>query len=154
MPDLFLEIVPYLALVTRIWVGANMMIHGYSKLRNLKQAADEMKQTLGIPIGATYTATILEFFGGLFLIIGLIVPIIGLFFAISMIANVIMKKTRMNAAYIAPGKASYEIDITYLILSIILIVLGAAHYQWIRLLVFGKIYFQSSSLLFKFLIEA
>jgi uncharacterized membrane protein YphA (DoxX/SURF4 family) len=106
-------------------VGANMMIHGYSKLRNLKQAAEETKKTLCIPIGATYTATILEFFGGLFLIIGLIVPIVGLFFAIFMIANVIMKKTKMNAAYIAPGKASYEIDITYLILSIILIVLGA-----------------------------
>jgi putative oxidoreductase len=125
MSDSFLTFIPYLALVTRVWVGANMMIHGYSKLRNLKQAAEETKQTLGIPIGATYTATILEFFGGLFLIIGLIVPIVGLFFAISMIANVIMKKTRMNAAYIAPSKASYEIDITYLILSIILIVLGA-----------------------------
>jgi len=125
MSENFLEFVPYLALVTRIWVGSNMMIHGYPKLRNLKQAAEETKQTLGIPIGATYTATILEFFGGLFLIIGLIVPIVGLFFAIFMIANVIMKRTRMNAAYIAPGKASYEIDITYLILSIILIVLGA-----------------------------
>jgi putative oxidoreductase len=125
MPEPFLAFVPYLALVTRIWVGANMMIHGYSKLRNLKQAAEETKQTLGIPIGATYTATILEFFGGFFLIIGLIVPIVGLFFAIFMIANVIMKKTRINAAYIAPDKASYEIDITYLILSIILIVLGA-----------------------------
>jgi hypothetical protein len=41
-----------------------MMIHGYSKLRNLKQAAEETKQTLGIPVAATYTATILEFFGG------------------------------------------------------------------------------------------
>ena len=61
----------------------------------------------------------------LFLIIGLIVPIVGLFFAIFMIANVIIRKTRMNAAYIAPGKASYEIYITYLILLIILIVLGA-----------------------------
>jgi putative oxidoreductase len=125
MSDAFLAFIPYLALVTRIWVGTNMMIHGYSKLRNLKQAAEETKQTLGIPIGATYTATILEFFGGLFLIIGLIVPLVALFFAIFMIANVIMKKTRMKAAYIAPGKASYEIDITYLILSIILIVLGA-----------------------------
>jgi putative oxidoreductase len=125
MSENFLEFVPYLALVTRIWVGSNMMIHGYPKLRNLKQAAEETKQSLGIPIGATYTATILEFFGGLFLIIGLIVPIVGLFFAIFMIANVIMKKTKMNAAYIAPGKASYEIDITYLILSIILIILGA-----------------------------
>ena len=36
-----------------------------------------------------------------------------------------MKKTKMNAVYIAPGKASYEIDITYLILSIILVVIGA-----------------------------
>jgi putative oxidoreductase len=125
MSEPFLAFVPYLALVVRIWVGTNMMIHGYSKLRNMKQAAEETKQTLGIPVGATYTATILEFLGGLLLIIGLIVPIIGLFFAIFMIANVIMKKRRMNAAYIAPGKASYEIDITYLILSIILIVLGA-----------------------------
>jgi uncharacterized membrane protein YphA (DoxX/SURF4 family) len=42
-----------------------------------------------------------------------------------MIANVVMKKRKMNAAYIAPGKASYEIDITYLIISLILIVIGA-----------------------------
>jgi putative oxidoreductase len=124
MAEPFLEFVPYLALVTRIWVGVNMMIHGYSKLRNVKHSAEETKQTLGIPIGATYTATILEFFGGLFLIIGLIVPLVALFFAIFMIANVIMKKTRMNAAYIAPSKASYELDITYLILSVILFVLG------------------------------
>ena len=125
MSEPFLAFVPYLALVVRIWVGANMMIHGYSKLRNMKQAAEETKQTLGIPVGATYTATILEFFGGLFLIIGLIVPIVGLLFAIFMIANAIMKKRKMNASYIDPGKASYEIDITYLIISIILIVLGA-----------------------------
>jgi putative oxidoreductase len=125
MTEPFLTFIPYIALVTRVWVGANMMIHGYPKLRNLKQTAEETKQTLGIPVRATYTATILEFFGGLFLIMGLIVPIVGLFFAIFMIANVIMKKTKMNAAYISPGKASYEIDITYLILSIILIVLGA-----------------------------
>ena len=124
MSENFLVFIPYLALVTRIWMGANMMIHGYPKLRNMKQTAEETKQ-LGIPVGATYTATVLEFFGGLFLIIGLLVPIIGLFFAIFMIANVVMKKTRMNAAYIATGRASYEIDITYLILSIIVIVLGA-----------------------------
>jgi putative oxidoreductase len=129
MSEDFVVFVPYLALVTRIWVGANMMIHGYSKLRNLKQAGEQTKQSLGIPIGATYTATILEFFGGLFLIIGLIVPIVGFFFAISMIANVIMKKKRMNASYIAPEKASYEIDITYLILSIVLIVLGAGAFS-------------------------
>ena len=140
MSEPFLAFVPYLALVVRIWVGTNMMIHGYSKLRNMKQAAEEKKQTLGIPVGATYTATILEFLGGLLLIIGLIVPIVGLFFAIFMIANVIMKKRRMNAAYIAPGKASYEIDITYLILSIILIVVGAGTLS-VDLLIFGSYWF-------------
>jgi DoxX len=92
MAEPFLAFVPYLALVARVWVGANMMIHGYSKLRNLKHAAEEAKKTLGVPIGATYTATILEVFGGLFLIIGLIVPLVALFFAIFMIANVIMKE--------------------------------------------------------------
>ena len=34
------------------------------------------------------------FFGGLFLIIGLIVPVVGLFFIIFMIANVIMEKKK------------------------------------------------------------
>jgi uncharacterized membrane protein YphA (DoxX/SURF4 family) len=43
-----------------------------------------------------------------------------------MIANVIIKKNKDECGvYIYLGKASYEIDITYLILSIILIVLGA-----------------------------
>jgi uncharacterized membrane protein YphA (DoxX/SURF4 family) len=64
----------------------------------------------------------------LFLIIGLIVPVVGLFFAIFMVANVIMKK-KMNAAYIDPRKASYEIDIRYLIHSIVVIVLGAGAFS-------------------------
>ncbi len=126
LSEAFLAYVPYITLVTRVWLGGNMMIHGYPKIRNMKKTAKEMKQALGIPAVATYVSSILEFFGGIFLIIGLIVPIVALFFAIFMIANVIMKKTKMKAAYIAPpGKPSYEIDITYLILSIVLIVLGA-----------------------------
>jgi putative oxidoreductase len=123
--EAFLTFIPYLALVARVWMGANMIVHGYPKLKNIKETAKETKRTLGIPAKATYTAAVLEFFGGIFLIIGLIVPIVALFFAFFMIANVIMKRRKMNAAYIAPGKASYEIDITYLIISIILIVLGA-----------------------------
>ena len=88
-------------MVIRIRIGSNGMIHGYPKLKNMKQTAELIKQTLGLPTKATYTAAILEFFGGLFLIIGL---------AIFMIADVIMKKRKMNAAYIAPQGVSYEID--------------------------------------------
>ena len=102
LSEAFLAYVPYITLVTRVWVGGNMMIHGYPKLRNMKKTAEEMKQALGIPAVATYVSSILEFFGGIFLIIGLIVPIVALFFAIFMIANVIMKKIKMKAAYITP----------------------------------------------------
>jgi putative oxidoreductase len=126
LSEAFLAYVPYIALVTRVWLGGNMMIHGYPKIRNMKKTAEEMKQAVGIPAIATYLAIILEFFGGIFLIIGLIVPIVGLFFAIFMIANIIMKKTKMKATYITqPSNPSYEIDITYLILSLSLVVLGA-----------------------------
>jgi hypothetical protein len=36
--------IPYLALVTRVWMGANMMTHGYPKLKNIKATAEETKQ--------------------------------------------------------------------------------------------------------------
>jgi putative oxidoreductase len=125
LSEAFLAYAPYVAIMARVWLGANMMVHGYPKIRNMKKTAEQMKQAWGVPAIATYVATILEFFGGIFLIIGLIVPFVAMFFAIFMVANIIMKKTRMKAAYIAaPDKPSYEIDVTYLIISLILVVLG------------------------------
>jgi hypothetical protein len=46
-----------------------------------------------------------------------------------MIANVKMKKRKMNAANIDPRKASYEIDIRYPIHSIVVIVLRAGAFS-------------------------
>ena len=46
-----------------------------------------------------------------------------------MIANVIIKNRKMNAANIDVRKASYEIDTRYLIHSIIVIVLGAGAFS-------------------------
>jgi putative oxidoreductase len=125
LSEAFLAYAPYIALMARVWLGANMMVHGYPKIRNMKKTAEQMNQAWGVPAISTYVAIILEFFGGIFLIIGLNVPIVALFFAIFMVANIVMKKTKMKAAYIAPpDKPSYEIDVTYLIISIILVVLG------------------------------
>jgi len=120
-----LVLIPYVALIVRVWMGINMVIHGYPKIRTFKQTAQQMNQALGIPIKVTYIASILEFFGGIFLIIGLIVPIVSMFFAIYMISIVLMKRKKMKASYIDPNGPSYEIDITYLIISIVLIILGA-----------------------------
>ncbi|MGA2627453.1 MAG: DoxX family protein [Candidatus Bathyarchaeia archaeon] len=126
MTGVFQMLLPYagfLALFLRVWAGANFVAHGYPKLGKSRQQTLQWTKSLGVPVLATYLAIILEFFGGLFLIIGFIVPIVGFFIALEMIGAIFMKKTKMKAPYM--GQNSYEIDITYLMLAIVLIVLGA-----------------------------
>jgi putative oxidoreductase len=113
----------FLALFLRIWIGANFVAHGYPKLGKGRQQTLQWTKSLGVPTLATSLAIILEFFGGFSLIIGFIVPIVGFFIALEMIGAIFLKKTKMKAPYM--GQNSYEIDITYLMLAIVLIVLGA-----------------------------
>src|SRR3954465_6488448 len=129
LSEALLVFIPYIALIVRVWMGINMVIHGYPKIRTFKQTAQQTNQALGIPIKVTYMASILEFFGGIFLIIGLIVPVVAIFFAIFMISIVFMKRKKMKAAYISPQGTSYEVDITYLIISIALFALGAGAFS-------------------------
>lgn len=120
----FLSYTPYLALLVRVVIGGTLMIHGYPKIKSRDQSANWMK-SMALPGETAILASILEFFGGLFLIVGLIVPIVGGFLAIQFGAITVMKKTKMHASYVDPGKPSYEIDILYLLFAIILVVLGA-----------------------------
>jgi putative oxidoreductase len=126
LTGVFQVLLPYtgfLALFLRVWVGVNFVAHGYPKLGKSRQQTLQWTKSLGVPVIATYLAIILEFFGGLSLIIGFIVPIVGFFIALEMIGAILLKKTKMKAPYM--GQNSYEIDITYLMLAIVLIVLGA-----------------------------
>ena len=118
-----MEYTGYLALFLRVWVGINFVAHGYPKLGKSRQQTLQWTKSLGVPTLVTYLAIVLEFFGGLSLIIGFIVPIVGFFIALEMIGAILLKKTKMKAPYM--GQNSYEIDITYLMLAIALIVLGA-----------------------------
>jgi putative oxidoreductase len=129
MSGLLEFLLPYtgvLALVLRVWLGANYIIHSRPKLgkEGMTRTAQFMK-SVGIPPAAGLAATMLELFGGIFLIIGLIVPIVSAFFAIFMASNILMKKLKLHQSYIDPAKPSYEIDALYLGLAIVLIVLGA-----------------------------
>ncbi|HZW56432.1 MAG TPA: DoxX family protein [Nitrososphaerales archaeon] len=124
MLEPLLAYVPYLALLVRVVVGGTLMIHGYPKIKSSAQSANWMK-SMGLPGATAALAGILEFFGGFLLIVGLIVPIVALFLAIQFGAITVMKKIKMKASYVASGKPSYEIDMVYLLLSIILIVIGA-----------------------------
>jgi putative oxidoreductase len=120
----------YLALLLRVWVGANLVIHARPKTRKgaVAQAAGWLKG-MGMPASAAYLATALELFGGIFLIIGLIVPIVAVLLIIQFAAISVMKKTKQHDSYIAPGKSSYEIDVLYLILAIVILVIDSGPFS-------------------------
>jgi putative oxidoreductase len=124
--DSLLPYAGYLAFILRVWVGANFIIHARPKLQHLPQTVQSMKG-MGVPAGATYAATALELVGGVALILGLLVPVVGLFFVVFMVANSIIKKRKLNADYISlsAGKPSLEIDALYLALALVLVFLGA-----------------------------
>ena len=100
------------------------MTHGYPKLKDHK-ATLKWTDSLGVPAGATIAVIVLEFFGGIALIIGFLVPIVCFFIVLEMIGNIALKKTKMKAPYlVGQNAAAYEIDVTYILLAITLIVLG------------------------------
>jgi putative oxidoreductase len=120
-----LPYVGYLALVLRIWVGANFIIHARPKMGQGMVQTTQWMKSMGLPAGAAYAATALELGGGIALILGLLVPVVGALFVVFMAANSVMKKRKMQAEYIAQGKPSYEIDALYLALALVLVFLGA-----------------------------
>jgi putative oxidoreductase len=124
--DSLLPYAGYLAFILRLWVGANFIIHARPKLQHLPQTVQSMKG-MGVPAGATYAATALELVGGVALILGLLVPVVGLLFVVFMVANSIIKKRKLHADYISlsAGKPSLEIDALYLALALVLVFLGA-----------------------------
>ncbi|MGA2665388.1 MAG: DoxX family protein [Nitrososphaerales archaeon] len=122
----FLSYTPYLALLVRLYMGVAMTVHGYPKMTGAGRArAVEFMRSVGVPGTAAVLSSILEFIGGLFLIAGLIVPVVGLFFALQFASITVLKKRTMKSPFISPGGPSYEIDVVYLVFSIVLVVLGA-----------------------------
>ncbi len=116
-----------LAAFLRVVVGAAYILHGLPKIRGGWRQSGLWIKMMGVPPIAALLVAILEFFGGIFLIVGLVVPLIAVFFAIQMASIIVMKKFQMKASFIGggQGKPTYEIDVTYLLLAIALVFLGA-----------------------------
>src|SRR5712692_8951370 len=95
--EVLIQYTGYLALALRVWLGSSFIIHSRPKLgkEGMVKTAQFLKG-LGIPVGAAYTATALELLGGIFLIVGLIVPVVAVFFAIFMASNIVMKKRKLH----------------------------------------------------------
>lgn len=110
----------------RLAIGAAFVVHGYPKLtgESASQTREFMK-SIGVPPAATTLAAILEFSGGIAIILGFLTPIAGLLIALEMIATTILAKRRLQKKYIL----GYELDIAYLGGAVALALLGGGPFS-------------------------
>ncbi len=132
----FVGYASYLTLLVRLFLGVSLIIHGYPKVKGGWKQAGQWMKSMGIPASTAAAATIVEFLGGILLVIGLITPVVSAFTAIEFAAIIAMKKSKMHAPYISleQGKPTYEIDAFYLVLALVLFVLGAGAFSLDNLL--------------------
>lgn len=130
---MFLNIAPflgdtsYLALLLRLFLGASLIMHGYPKIKGGWRQGGQWMKSMGIPAFTSVLVTFVEFFGGILLVVGFAVPVVASFVAIQFACIIGMKAAKMKASYISmdANKPSYEIDVFYLVLGLVLVVLGA-----------------------------
>ena len=120
-------VVSGLAAALRVFLGASLILHGYPKVKGGWRQSVQWMKSMAVPGVMAILATIIEFFGGLLLLVGFLVPVVAAFVALQFAGIIAMKKTKMGASYISfvQGKATYEIDAFYLMLAAALVVLGA-----------------------------
>lgn len=132
--QIFAGYLDWAALPLRLAVGILFVVHGYPKLiapGGLKGTIGWLKSQ-GVP-GAVVIAplvALLEFLGGLALIVGLLTPIVSILFTIEMVFTTIFSKVKLGKKF-AMG---YELDVVLLAGSITLAILGGGAPSLDRLL--------------------
>lgn len=120
-----------LLLILRLAAGAGLTLHGYPKAKGGRVQAGQWMKSMGVPAVTADIVTYLEFIGGMFLIIGLLTPLVGLFFVAQFASITVMKISKMHAKFVTTEheKPSYEIDVLYLLLALVFLFLGAGPYS-------------------------
>ncbi len=123
---IFEPLEPFAPTLLRVMVGITFALHGWQKLQN-PNGFIGFVGSLGFPAPALFgwLVMLLEFAGGLLLIIGLGTRAVGIALAIEMLVTSIMVKSQVG--FIAPqgGGAGAELDLVLLASSLALVILGA-----------------------------
>jgi len=134
-------------LVVRLLLGALMIVHGYQLLLSKadRNILLPMMKSLGVPRVAFELAAILAFFGGIFVIIGLLTRFVAALFIIFMLCTVVLYITKLTDAipmgafdqYYKSSKGyikGWELDTMIIAVSLTLLVLGGGIYSLDHLL--------------------
>jgi uncharacterized membrane protein YphA (DoxX/SURF4 family) len=109
------------ALVLRVAIGGLFVVHGYPKLgaQQRKQGAEWMK-SMGLPGGFILFGGIVEFFGGIAILLGVFTSIIASLFALWMLSTTWLSAAKMKKKFVG----GYELDIILLLASLALAAIG------------------------------
>jgi putative oxidoreductase len=121
---LFSQYVDLASIILRLAIGSAFMIHGYPKLKKNEQGKGWMK-SMGLPVALIPFAGVVEFFGGLALILGILTPIIAFLAALWMLSTTWLSVTKIKKKY----QGGLEVDITLLLAALALAFLGAGTFS-------------------------
>ena len=109
------------AVILRLAIGGLFIVHGYPKLgaQQRKQGAEWMK-SMGLPGGFILLGGVVEFFGGLAMLLGVFTSIIALLFAVWMVSTTWLAAGKMKKKFVG----GYELDIILLLASLALAAIG------------------------------
>ncbi len=110
------------SLILRLAVGSLFMVHGYPKLgKQQRQQGAGWMTSMGMPGGMMAFAGVVEFFGGLALILGILTPIIAVLAALWMLSTTWFARSKLKKKYMG----GWELDVTLLLASLAIAALGS-----------------------------
>ncbi len=103
-------------------MGGAFVLHGYPKLtrEGNKRVIEEMKAA-GVPPILTNLSALIEFFGGIFLVLGFLTPLAAFFTALLMANTTVMQKAKFRKKFVG----GYELDVAYLVGALALLLIGS-----------------------------
>lgn len=113
------------ALLLRLALGGVFIIHGYPKLKDLGKGAGQWLKGLGLPAGLGLVAGIVEFFGGIALIIGILTPIIAALFVLWTASLVWVSIAKIKKKF----AGGYELDLLLLAFALALFAIGGGAFS-------------------------
>lgn len=108
------------SLLLRIAIGSLYIYHGYPKLGTARKGTAEWLKSIGFPGSLATLAGVVEFFGGIALILGILTSIVAALSAIWMIATTWLSMTKIKKKY----AGGYELDVTLVLASLALAAVG------------------------------
>ena len=114
------------SLILRLAVGTLFIVHGYPKLTVAQRTqGGAWMKSMGMPAAMVPFGGVVEFFGGLALILGILTPIVAVLSALWMLSTTGFSMSKLKKKYVG----GYEIDITLFLAALALALLGSGIYS-------------------------